>query len=33
MPGEDLLHLANMEDKLLNGGRWIYTFISTVKLT
>ena len=33
MLGEDLLHLAEAEDELLNDVHWIYTLISTVKLT
>ena len=33
MLGEDLLHLAKVEDELLNDVHWIYTLISTVKLT
>ena len=32
-PGKGLLHLAEAEDELLNGGRWICTLISTVKST
>ena len=33
MLGEDLLHLAEAEEELLNDVHWIYTLISTVKLT